>query len=644
MRTNLSGVLGINARNLLYLRPFNKKAAVNLADDKLRSKQFFARYHIPHAKLIRVIQTKKELSSFYFSDIPNKTFVIKPNRGFGGEGIVIVRNKNRLAPEKQQELKDHIADILDGRYSLIKAPDQVLIEERIICDEKLRELSPHGLPDIRVIVHNFIPVMAMLRLATKESDGKANLHAGGIIAGLDLASGEVTYALHHKNQITMIPGTETPLKGFAIPNWNKVLLTASKAQLHSNIGYLAIDVVINKDSEPMVLEMNARGGLGIQLANKAKLRERLEVIKGLKVKDPEHGVRLGKELFGSQKTTTTLESTIERISGKEVLGSYEPVELQKGKKALPYRTVALLDSAKIYTSIDKSVAVELGLVSSTYKPGKKVKFFQAYLTIGKKKVRTFVTVKNYEDKTHKVVVGRRNLRHALIDPFKGLPETFVQSPNVLSAQLEHEKEADRLLAELYEKIAVLNYLKPLNVEEEQEKWQKNTSYIPQFSYQDIPSSYLDIARELRRIPQFDSDIGQLIKGRARELVDQIELLQLRGTSESVSKSKSLFRDSTEGELEMARLYIKKPREKRQTDKEKLDATQIAAVMTSVLEAAGDSGWKVVIDDYPLSTIRVPKNNLIAIPNHREVTKHRLKQQFGLHQVSLCLSDASHVVS
>ncbi|MEK7085620.1 MAG: sugar-transfer associated ATP-grasp domain-containing protein, partial [Patescibacteria group bacterium] len=183
------GILGINARNLLYIKPYNPKKAVKLADDKIKTKQFLSARGIPVPKLYGIIKDINDLDKFDFNTLPH-SFALKPNTGYGGEGIIPVTDTkdgyyftaggNKLTKE---ELKDNIRDILDGRYSISNVSDYAFFEQYIIADERIGKYSYEGLPDIRVVVHNLIPVMAMLRLPTRESKGKANLHMGAVGVG-----------------------------------------------------------------------------------------------------------------------------------------------------------------------------------------------------------------------------------------------------------------------------------------------------------------------------------------------------------------------------------------------------------------------------------------------------------------------------
>lgn len=624
MKLFSTGILGINARNLLYIRPFNKKRATNLADHKLQSKIFFKNHQIPTAPIYRVIHNKNELEHFRFEDIAAKSFVIKPNRGFGGQGIKIITQKDSLSEEKKQELKAHIANILDGNFSLTNAPDIALLEQRIICHPELAAFSYKGLPDIRVIVHNLIPIMAMLRLPTKESDGKANYHAGGAIAGIDLSTGKITYAVIHGKYVQTLPGQVQSIIGFTIPNWEQVLTIASKAQLYSNIGYLAIDIVLNKKGDPLVLEMNARGGLSIQIANKAKLRERLDRIQGLRIKDPAKGVRIGKELFGSHKTSDTLESEIEELSGKEILGAYETIELI-GKNNHRERTLALVDTSKIYTSIDRRLAQKLGLISENYEIDN-TSFFRVSLTLGKKKRRTFVTIKDYSNQSYQVIVGRRNLRDTLIDPFRGLPSRYLQAPYQISATLEQEKEADQLISEIYEKFNFLHYLNPVNVTEELQKWTENQEYMPQLAYRPLPESYRSMRSELHTIPEFESDIGQLISGRAKEIITQIDLLNAVGSDTYLETSKELFRPlRPEESATVQEIVAQPPQPINKKDIALLKADEIQQAFTKAIAQLELQGWKAKIDNTTSSAIRVKNNYTIGIPENKKVAPHRLQQ-------------------
>ena len=162
----MSKVLGINARNLLYIKPSLTKRVARILDNKILTKKTLAKVGIPVPKTFAAISSTKELSEFVGEDLPS-SFALKPNRGLGGEGILIIfgRKKEnsqnipaigisdpvssrimRIFSKQTHEptwvkadgnavtlsdIKNHILNILDGTFSLGNFPDTAFFEERI---------------------------------------------------------------------------------------------------------------------------------------------------------------------------------------------------------------------------------------------------------------------------------------------------------------------------------------------------------------------------------------------------------------------------------------------------------------------------------------------------------------------------------
>jgi alpha-L-glutamate ligase-like protein len=145
-------------------------------------------------------------------------------------------------------------------------------------DPIFSECAYRGIPDIRVIVFRGYPVMAMLRLPTRKSHGKANLHQGAVGAGLDLATGETTCAVIGNSGITEHPDTGAVIAGRQIPRWPYLLDFAARCHELTGLGYIGVDIVLDRDKGPMLLELNVRPGLNIQIANRCGLRDRLRII------------------------------------------------------------------------------------------------------------------------------------------------------------------------------------------------------------------------------------------------------------------------------------------------------------------------------------------------------------------------------
>jgi alpha-L-glutamate ligase-like protein len=130
--------------------------------------------------------------------------------------------------------------------------------------------------------------MAMLRLPTKASNGRANLHQGGIGAGIDLASGLTHHAVLRNRFILCHPDTGVPVVGKRVPEWRQVLAMSRRAAEATGLGYIGVDIVLDADEGPMLLEANARPGLGIQIANARGLVPRLKEIDAMAKENRTH--------------------------------------------------------------------------------------------------------------------------------------------------------------------------------------------------------------------------------------------------------------------------------------------------------------------------------------------------------------------
>ena len=156
--------------------------------------------------------------------------------------------------------------------------DEVLLEYRVQADRALGAISFRGVPDVRVLVFRGVPVQAMIRLPTAASDGRANLHMGGMAVGVDLASGTTTHGVLRGRPTSRHPDLDCPVGGIVIPGWDGMLAIAARCYDAIPLGYLGVDLVLDAELGPLVLELNARPGLTIQLANRRGLRATMETL------------------------------------------------------------------------------------------------------------------------------------------------------------------------------------------------------------------------------------------------------------------------------------------------------------------------------------------------------------------------------
>ncbi len=284
------GVLGMNRRNHSYIGRYNHRSKFPMVDNKVISKQLAIDAGVSVPKLLHIIRSPQELILLRSELELLDEFVIKPAKGSGGKGIMVIVGRDREAWIKASgdrvtfaDLERHISNGLGGLYSLGGKSDVVMIEGLIKADPIFDRFSFEGVPDIRTIVFLGYPVMAMMRLATHASDGKANLHQGAVGVGLDLTTGRSLKAVQFGRPVEKHPDTGHAFGDLEVPHWRRLLELSSACFDMTGLGYLGVDIVLDKDHGPLILELNARPGLAIQMANGQGLLPRLQAVEKLTI-------------------------------------------------------------------------------------------------------------------------------------------------------------------------------------------------------------------------------------------------------------------------------------------------------------------------------------------------------------------------
>ncbi|OGM32075.1 hypothetical protein A2803_00725 [Candidatus Woesebacteria bacterium RIFCSPHIGHO2_01_FULL_44_21] len=425
-----STILGLNARAQISYK-YNKNWGKNVANSKLLTKKVLKKAGIPAPELYRKFMRPHDIVSFDWQSLPD-SFALKPSRGLGGEGIIVIkkRSKDRTAwvttsrkRIEEEDLKLHTLDIFEGAFSLEHATDVAFVEEYVGRHKAFRRYAYRGTPDIRIVVFNKVPVMAMLRLPTKDSGGRANLHQGAIGVGVDIATGITTRAVWYGAEIKFKPGTKRKLHGIKIPNWTRILELAVKCSEATKLGFLGVDIVLHPERGPMILELNGQPGFQIQLANDAGLKKRMDRVEDLEVRDAEHGVRIAKILFA--------ERFADRVRLEEGVKTLKPTEQvtlyafgTKKRKVVPAR----IDTGALRTSIDRAIAEDLGLLAENnilwrrryaYRSasGRQMRpVVGLTLKIAGRKLKTSASVANRSKMSTPVLIGRNDLEGFLINP------------------------------------------------------------------------------------------------------------------------------------------------------------------------------------------------------------------------------------
>ena len=520
-------ILGINARNLHYIGKHNPAKAVRLADDKIITKNFLTQRGIPVPTTYAVIKNRAELTQFDFFSLPHTTFIIKPARWSRGRGIFRVKKLKDYEPDQslfltslsspdrrtklfwthqsydtqidqhrfevqgrvisESLLKTYCLDILDGKESLQGKPDHILIEELMLPGDWFETFCTHGLADIRIIVYNFVPVAAMLRVPTEASDGKANLDRWWVWLGVEVGTGRVqSMFLNGKVYTENFPDQYAGFYDQYLSYRDDILHRSTQIQYYVNLGYLALDRVIT-ETWPKLLEINARAGLKIQLALDMPLRERLEKVGDLKVSSPEKGVEICQTLFSKLKTWF--------ISPKRILPQnwFGTVGWIDTGEVIHHDVTIEIDLMKKWVYIDGSLAEKIWTtekVQLTYDTE------QIKLDISwRKKAKELVS--------YHVLLGGDVVSKYLIKPVHLLTKKRdIFSPSmILSDEYETLRLLDNKLSQINSTLIFSRYFKPTNFLAELDAFVvREGKYNPVFQYQRPKKSKLDKIRDdLERI-------------------------------------------------------------------------------------------------------------------------------------------------
>lgn len=416
-------ILGMNGRSTYTsLNPYSAKS---YGFSKLRTKELMHEHDIPTAEVYHIFGSIDDIENIEWGSIPTP-FVIKPASGSAGKGIILIMKQldkqniwldNDGNNYTKDDLDFHIGNILDGEYSTWGQNHKAIVEELISPHPGLAKYAYKGTPDIRVIVFNSVPVMAMIRIPTKESMGKANLDQGAIGAGIDMASGVTTYAISGKSEkITHFPGTKKKVNGILIPNWKKILEVAVQAANVAGYKYMGADIFVDQDKGPMIVELNGYPGLSIQLANRAGLKRRLDRVEGLEVRDAKHGVKISQALFA--------ESFADKIKIEEGLKiiSTEPQLSIYGDDKRWYPTQGRVNTGRFRSAISEEFANQLGLVDLEdllwrQQEGLegKLPVVEVQFSLKSRKHKTAMVVTKTLNRTkHHVELGRKDLQGYLV--------------------------------------------------------------------------------------------------------------------------------------------------------------------------------------------------------------------------------------
>ncbi len=521
------GLLWQNARNLHYIKGASFLDSKKIADSKLGTKKFLSAHNVAVPETLAIIKKHTEVDPMLIKNYETP-FVVKPNNWYGWKWILIVESQNALGHFvtntgeifTPKEMAEHFIYILDGFFSLSWGRDTVLIEKKIILTKEIELFGTFGLPDIRIIAYNMVPVMAMMRIPTKESGWKANIHGWACAVGIDIGTWKLTYISSKGKTVKTIPGIGD-VRWIVVPEWDKILSLAIQVQKVTGIKFLWCDVVLDEVSWPLLLEINIRPGLEIQNVNLAPLRTRLDKVEGVDISSVEKWVRLWRDLF-----SWDIEDKITELSGKKVVWAREYVKIIHNEKT--YNYIADINIGKSENKIDTSFVVDILKIPLWEKT--KLRLECEILWIPQ-----MLRFELSDLQGEKMLLGRSSLKGFLIDPFKYKKgeNPFLQNTRNLTASNTaitkiHQSQLlalDTRLVAIDKKMLLLKYVTPLNLDEQKQIFvEKQGDYTPKFTYREVPLDLAALKKELKSIEIPDIPLAQIYQKKAKEIENKINFL------------------------------------------------------------------------------------------------------------------------
>jgi len=577
------GILWQNARNLTYIRGWDFSLWKSLADSKLWTKKFLSTHKIAVPETLWIIKRHSENTLERIAQL-EPPFVIKPNNWYGWKGIIVVDEKdiagnfitNSWDVFSPQQIFEHLNYVLDGFFSLSWWRDTVLIEKKIILMKEVDLLWTFGLPDLRIITYNMVPVMAMMRIPTKESGWKANIHGGACAVWIDIGTGKLTYISHKWKLVKSIPGI-WDVRGITVPNWEEILSLVVWVQKATGIKFLWCDVVLDEISGPLLLEINIRPWLEIQNVNLSPLKARLDRVEWVEVTSVEKGVRLWRDLF-----SWDIEERIKNMSWKEILWSREYLKLSYNEKE--YNYLAEIRISVEESQISRSFLEDILKVDIWDK--KKIRFEWEILGV-KKNFRFKIT--QLEDTN--IILGMSSLKGFLVDPYKykkwetpPLPDVYEK--NMLNTAIKKTQEKqlqdiDKKLFDIDKKLLILKYINPINTAEQKQIFiEKAWDYIPKFEYQEVPFDTIELRQKLEKIDVPDIPCAEIYHKKYKEIENKLSFFEAfidQNTSEIESRSKKIFWDIIDENFAHAKKRLES-RDKIRTEDEFLERQEVEEFM------------------------------------------------------------------
>ena len=241
------GILGMNRRNSECILDLNPRSRFPQVDDKKRMRDLCRSIGVATPDLYAVVAAHSALRRLQGVLERRKDFVIKPSRGAGGRGVLVVVGRDGSAFMRHNgerlemgDVSQHVSSIISGLFSFSRPMRRS--SSRVIGDPAFEQISYQGRRHSR----DRLPLRADYGHASataRLSGGRANLHQRHRRRSEPESANRTSGAAKPSDRAP--PRHRRGVIGFA-PGWRQILDMAC-ASASDCFGYVGVDIVIDRN-------------------------------------------------------------------------------------------------------------------------------------------------------------------------------------------------------------------------------------------------------------------------------------------------------------------------------------------------------------------------------------------------------------
>lgn len=197
---------------------------------------------------------------------------------------------------------------------------------------------------------------------------------------------------------------------------------------------------------------------------------------------------------------------------------------------------------------------------------------------------------------------------------------------------------DREFLSIERHIKLLFFLRPTNIRSERKKFLRREIENPSFSYPRFHSNFPFLRKRLHALQPDGTPLGRIFRMKRDELIEKLNILQARGSSECLLRAQKLFG----GETGISSEEIEKILSRLQSPKNEpgLSAEEVKIIFEKTLYEAGLKTWRVRLTDGLVSACSVGKRKTIFVRKTARFTLSRVHRLIA-HEIETHLFTAEN---